>query len=170
MTEAQKNILIKDAAIICISIAVAVLLGRSNAIESLLVISEGFHWLEGFIAGMFFTSAFSTAPAMVVLGKIAQNGSPLDTAFFGALGALCGDMVLFQFARESLSQDFFTLVGKKEKGRLRHIFHLRLFRWFTPFVGALIVASPLPDELAMMLMGFSKTNTRAVILFAARAL
>ncbi|MEY4731675.1 MAG: hypothetical protein RL681_621 [Candidatus Parcubacteria bacterium] len=166
MTETKWHILKKDAAIIAVSVAVAVYVGAGNAVEWLLTISGGFHWLEAFVSGIFFTSAFTTAPAIVLLGKLAQHGSALDTAFFGGIGALAGDMIIFQLFRDNLSRDFFTLVGQAERGRLKHIFHLKLFRWFTPFIGALIVASPLPDELAMVLMGFSRTNTRVVMLFS----
>ncbi len=166
MIEAKRKIIVRDALVIGLSIGIALFLGSSDYIESFLRISAGFHWFESLMGGIFFTSAFTTAPAIVFLGKIAQHGSPLDTAFFGAVGALIGDMIIFQLVRDRLAEDFFTLVGQSERRRIRHIFHLRLFRWFTPFIGALIIASPLPDELALMLMGFSKTKPSLVLLFS----
>lgn len=39
------------------------------------------------------------------------------------------------------------------------IFRLRIFRWSIAFLGALVIASPLPDELGLMMLGFSKIKT-----------
>ena len=40
--------------------------------------------------------------------------------------------------------------------RLRALFKMKFFRWFTFFLGGIIIASPLPDELGIGLLGFSK--------------
>ena len=39
------------------------------------------------------------------------------------------------------------------------LFKLRSFRWLTFFAGGFIIASPLPDELGIALLGFSKLKT-----------
>lgn len=52
------------------------------------------------------------------------------------------------------------LVRHKVAGRkVRALLHLRFFRWFTFFAGGLIITSPLPDELGISLLGFSKMKT-----------
>ncbi|OGG78335.1 hypothetical protein A3A36_01445 [Candidatus Kaiserbacteria bacterium RIFCSPLOWO2_01_FULL_52_12b] len=43
------------------------------------------------------------------------------------------------------------------------IFRPRLFKWLIPFVGALIIASPLPDEAGLAMMGLSKMKTSVFI-------
>jgi hypothetical protein len=49
------------------------------------------------------------------------------------------------------------LIGHRTFGkRMRSFFKLRLFRWLSLFVGGLIMASPLPDEVGISLMGMSK--------------
>jgi len=37
--------------------------------------------------------------------------------------------------------------------------HLRLFRWSMVLFGALVIASPLPDEIGLAMMGLSKVKT-----------
>ena len=40
------------------------------------------------------------------------------------------------------------------------MFRFKHFRWLTLLAGALLIASPLPDELGIALLGFSKVSTR----------
>ncbi len=166
-TKAQANThILHDIGIIGASVLLAVWLGNSGIIDRFVGFTGGLHWLESFIAGTLFTSAFTTAPAIVLLGNLAQANSLIVTALFGGLGAVAGDLLIFRFSRDALANDFLALAGHVGRGRLRKIFRLRIFKWFTPFVAALIMASPLPDELAMILMGFSRTNTNIVIGFS----
>ncbi len=111
----------------------------------------------------FFVSVFTVAPATVVLAEIAQSNSIFLVAFFGGIGALVGDLVIFRFIKDRLADDFLYLIKKSKFGRWVSIFHLRLFRWLVPLVGALIVASPLPDELGLTMMGLSKMRTSLFI-------
>ncbi|MFH1990444.1 MAG: hypothetical protein ABIJ19_01135 [Patescibacteria group bacterium] len=48
---------------------------------------------------------------------------------------------------------------KSKSEKLISIFKLRIFRWSLAFLGALVIASPLPDELGLMMLGFSKMKT-----------
>lgn len=45
------------------------------------------------------------------------------------------------------------------RGKIKALINLRLFRWVSFALGALIIASPLPDELGISLLGFSKMKT-----------
>ncbi|KKR47070.1 MAG: hypothetical protein UT80_C0011G0001, partial [Parcubacteria group bacterium GW2011_GWC1_40_13] len=47
--------------------------------------------------------------------------------------------------------------------RLFSIFRPKLFKWLIPFIGALIIASPLPDEAGLAMMGLSKMKTSVFI-------
>lgn len=151
------NFLIRDATIIVLSIVVAVMLVKTDVFINILDSAKGLEWLGSFIAGMFFTSIFTTAPAIITLGEIARANSILLTAFFGALGAVVGDLIILRFVRDRFSEHLIHLVGNKGGGvRLKTLIKLRYFRWLTFLVGGLIIASPLPDELGISLLGFSK--------------
>ncbi|MBI2048173.1 MAG: hypothetical protein HYT27_03460 [Parcubacteria group bacterium] len=162
--ESQKNNLTKDIGIIVLSVIVAIILIKTGAIEEILKQTRDLWFLDSFIAGMFFTSVFTTVPAIVALGEIAQSSqSVLLVAIFGGLGALCGDLIIFRFMRDRFGEDILCLIRNSGNGRLRSIFRLKSFRWLTFFFGALVIASPLPDELGLTMMGFSKTKTSLFI-------
>lgn len=162
----QKNNLLQDFFIISLSIACALYLAQSDILRRFLDATRDMHFLESFVGGMFFTSAFTTPIAIAFLGTIAKSSSIFWTAFFGGLGALLGDAVLFMLVKDRFLGDFMALIGKTGKERLRHIFASRLFHWFSPFVAAIIIASPLPDELGIMLLGFAQTKTAFFALFS----
>lgn len=135
---------------------------KTHILSGVLASASEIKSLSSLVAGFFFTSIFTTAPAIVALGEIAKNGSVFYTAFFGAIGSLLGDLIIFKFIRDELADHMYQIL-KHEKWwrRVHHLtFHLRYFRWFTFFLGGLIIASPLPDELGISLLGLSKMKTR----------
>jgi len=140
-----------------LSVLIAVLLLKTNALSQILTSAKGLEMLGSFIAGMFFTSVFTTAPAIVTLGEIAKTNSILLTAIFGTFGAVLGDIVIFKFIRDRFSEHLLELT--KHQGirkRIRALFKHKSFRWMTFIVGSFIIASPFPDELGIGLLGFSK--------------
>ena len=155
----HKRKLRQDLGIIIVSVVVAIGLAWTGAIGNFLASTKELRHLGSFIVGIFFTTVFTSFPAMVVLGELAQAGPLFWVAFLGALGALVGDFVIFKFFRDRIADDFNYLVKRSGKERFFSIFHRRIFRWLFPLVGALIVASPLPDEIGLAMMGLSKMKT-----------
>lgn len=142
------------------SIYAAIELYRTGAIEAW-ILSSMPHIVPGsFIAGMGFTSLFTLAPASVVLIEIAQLSSPLTVSLIGAAGAVLGDLFLFMFVRDSISKNATMLLNEPLRRRLRVLRHHRLLHWVLPVTGAIIIASPLPDELGLALMGFSRMQMK----------
>jgi hypothetical protein len=159
----QERNLFRDLAIIIFSIVIAVLLVKSNVLSGLLILTGGMAAVSSFISGIFFVSIFTTAPATVVLGEIARVNSIFMVALFGSLGSVVGDLLIFRFVKDHLSEDFVFLIKKSGLKRFTAIFKTRAFHWLFAFLGALVVASPLPDELAMSMMGLAKVKTSIII-------
>lgn len=158
---AMKN-LKEDAVNIGMSVLFAWFLISSGTLAGLLSISDAGRTAQSFVAGLFFTSVFTIAPAAVFLAGLAETTPVLIVAFFGALGAMCGDLILFLFIRDRLADDIKALFPKRAVRRFLNSFHLGFWKWLAPLLGALIIASPLPDEFGLSLLGLSKT--RVVVL------
>ncbi|MDO8552213.1 MAG: hypothetical protein Q7S01_01635 [bacterium] len=153
------NFLLRDLCVIALSIFVAVVLVKTEILIEILTATQERELLGSFIAGMFFTSVFTTAPAIVALGEIANANSIFLTAIFGGMGAVFGDLIIFRFIRDRFSKHLMELAGHWRAGRKVSAFlHLRFIRWFTFVIAGLIIASPLPDELGISLLGFSKVR------------
>ncbi len=119
--------------------------------------------LATFIGGFFFTSAFTIAPAAFVLAALAKTVSPFWLAFWGACGALCGDLTIFLFVKDRFAKDIVDVVKISKAKKFLHFFKKGFFRWLSPLIGAIIIASPLPDEVGITMMGLSKTRTSLLI-------
>ena len=163
-TNQKNNFLLQDIAIIVLSIIIAVILVKTNVLIKILTSTQELELLGSFIAGMFFTSVFTTAPAIVTLGEIARANSILPTAILGAMGAVVGDLIIFRFVRDRFSGHLMEIIKHQGAGkRIKLLLKLKIFRWLTFLAGGLIIASPLPDELGIGLLSFSKTKTRLFI-------
>ncbi len=163
----ERTHILIDVGLIVMSVLVAVILASTHALTRLITATSGLELLGTFIAGMFFTSIFTTAPAIATLGEIALTQSIYITALVGAIGSVLGDLLIFRFVRDRVAADILELL--REEGvlrRARKIFRFKHFRWFTLLAGALLIASPLPDELGIALLGFSKVSARYFIMLS----
>lgn len=153
-----KILLLQDLGLIVVSIAFAAILARTDIFIHILTTTKEFEYLGSFLAGMFFTSIFTTAPAIVTLGEIAQVNGVLATAAFGALGSVVGDLIIFRFIKDSLGEHLAQLRNARSpKVCLEQCLkNRRTYRWVTFLAGGLIIASPLPDELGVSMLGMSK--------------
>lgn len=153
----------KDFFVILISALVAWGLVRIGAVSNFLTLTQEYKILGSFFAGIFFTSAFTIAPASVALGGLASSGPIFLVAFWGAIGAVFGDLILFFFIRDVFADDLMKFLRKFWKNHVFPSFHLGFLKWFMPFLGGMIIASPLPDELGLTLMGLSRTHVAVLI-------
>lgn len=167
----QRRHLLVDLAIILASIFFALALWQSGLADELVLSLGAFSWLGVIIAGMFFTSIFTTAPAIVVLGIFAQDMPIVPVAILGGLGAMIGDYLIFRLVRDRVKEDLTYILSFRNSKRVINIFRARLFRSLVPFLGALVIASPLPDELGVAMLGLSSVGERLflAISFAANS-
>lgn len=157
----------QDIGIIALSILIAVILVKTDALIQVLTRTQELEFIGSFIAGLFFTSVFTTAPAIVTLGEIAQEYSLFLTALAGGAGAVAGDLIIFRFVKDRFSEDLMQIFAAQGgRRRVVRLLKQRSFRWLTFLVGGLIIASPFPDELGIALLGFSKMNLRGFIILS----
>lgn len=161
------NYILYDILIIALSVLVAVVLVRTQMLSTFLALIDQTEVFAAFIAGMFFTSIFTTAPAIAALGEISLLQGMFMTALFGAMGSVLGDLIIFRFVRDRFSEHVSEIVVHRSILRRFHLlFKRRLFRWMTFFMGGLILASPLPDELGIAVLGFSKMRVKYFVLLS----
>jgi len=115
-----------------------------------------FGYVGSFISGIFFVSTFTVAPASMVLFKLAQTYDPLLIALTAGLGAVIGDYLIFRFLKDNVFAEIKPIFMKLGGSNLSRLISTPYFAWFAPVVGALIIASPFPDEIGVGLMGISK--------------
>lgn len=161
MTKTTRGYIFEDIAIIVLSIFVAIILVKTQVLANFLASAQEYKLFGSFFAGIFFTSIFTTAPSIVALSEIAQMQPVFHVAFLGALGALIGDLIIFRFIKDRLSDHLMEMMKNQIAGtKLKFRHHLTFFRYLTFFAGAIIIASPLPDEIGIGLLGLSKMSMK----------
>lgn len=160
--EAKAHIL-RDVAILVLSVFAAIAIARSGVIHDLSGTLGYSSVIPVFIAGLFFTSMFTIAPASIVLAEFGQTMGIWEVAVWGALGSVVGDMLIFLFMKNEVSDDLELVIRSKYFRKITRWSHFGFMRWILPLVGGLIIASPIPDEFGLALIGFSRIKTAYVI-------
>lgn len=154
--------IIKDIFIITLSICAAILMIHLGFVDWMISVFAS-PLVASFVAGIFFTSLLTISPASVILAELATRASPIEVAVLGALGAVIGDLLLFYCVRDTISRDISVLIKKGIRHYHLDKLHSKYARWILPAIGAFIIASPLPDELGILLMGAARMKARNII-------
>lgn len=141
-----------------VSLLLAVLLIEGAIFQKVIDLFLPFEILTSLLAGILFTF-FLTAPMGSVLFYIlGEAGNPFIIALVGGLGAMFGDLILIHFFRDSfLDFEEFSKIDKNATfKKIKLFFKASHFRsWIFPVLGAFIIASPLPDELGLLMLSTS---------------
>lgn len=159
MTKRKKHLL-QDIILLALSVAFAIFIVKTGTAEKIIFSLEDWKFLGIILAGMFFTSMFTTAPSIALLGTFAETTPLLIVAILGGFGAMLGDYVIFRFAKDRISKDIKYLQSFSRKDRFSEILKTQLFKFFIPLLGAFIIASPFPDEIGVIMLGVSKVKNR----------
>jgi uncharacterized membrane protein YdjX (TVP38/TMEM64 family) len=154
----------KNIILVCIGILAAVALSRVEAFHAALLQLGYLGYLGAFITGALLVSTFTAPTGMVMLFILAQRYSAVEIGLIAGAGAVLTDALIFHFVKDDLSNELADLYKHFGGSHFKHLLHTKYFRWTLPVLGALIIATPLPDELGVTLMGISKmTLLRFVI-------
>lgn len=161
--------LLRDLLIVVGSIIVAIVLVKAGLIDIFIEATSGSKILSSFIAGAFFTSIFTLAPAAVGLIAIGGSFPPVLVAFFAAFGAMLVDLIIVSFIRKDISEDLNGLAQLTLRRYFIEAFHFGFLKWVALVLGMFFIVTPLPDEAGLFLIGVSKVKTSAlpVILYLA---
>lgn len=151
---------------VVISIFVAIFLASNETFKSWLLHLGSLEYIGALFAGSFFVSSFTTAISIVVIGIMVENINPMALALIGGVGAVMGDYLVFRLVRSHLSDELAMLFGNKGTSYVKHVLKSKYIAWMLPILGAFIIASPLPDELGVSLLGMSKMSDARFILIS----
>lgn len=155
----------KYLSVLLISVVVAFFLGGNQSFKDFLLRLGSLEYVGALFAGILFVSSFTVAISTVVIAILAQDIHPLALGLIGGVGAVMGDLIIFKFIRSRLAEELAELVGKQETSYFKTFIKSKYVAWTLPIIGIFIIASPLPDELGVSLLGISKiSETKFIII------
>ncbi|MBI3336370.1 hypothetical protein HYZ98_02270 [Candidatus Peregrinibacteria bacterium] len=157
--------------ILVLCFLLAYLLYQGGAFHTLIEALNGHGYISVFLAGLLFSSAFTTPFAIGMFVELAPDVSPLFAAPVGGLGAMLVDLSIFEYARFSFHEEFHHFWNLHWIRRIGWHFHhhwflknIRIYLLWS--VAGLIIASPFPDELGVTLLSsVTDVRTRLFALF-----
>jgi hypothetical protein len=153
----------KNLTIFFASLVLAFVLVQLNFFRQLLFELGNWGYVGAFLAGALFVLSSTAAIGSVILFILAEKLSPLEIGIIAGLGAMVGDLTIFRFVKDNLANELEPLYERFGGNHLNHVLHSKYFHWTLPLIGALIIASPLPDEVGVSLMGISKMKTHKFV-------
>lgn len=154
-----KRLKYKNIAILILGIIFAVVLSKNDSFRNFLLNLGQFGYFGAFVAGIFFASTFTVASSLVILATLAETLPIWVVAVLGGIGCMVGDFFIFYFVKNELLNEIRSIYEFAGGGHFKKILHSRFFSWTLPVIGAIIIASPLPDELGVTLLGLSRLKT-----------
>ncbi len=150
----------KNLTFLVFSLVLAFFVFRNETLHTFLLHLGNLGYIGAFGAGMLFVSTFTVATGAVILLVLAESLSPIEIGLIAGLGAVIGDFTIFRFVKDDLVKEINLIYNKIDGNHhLKKVFHTKYFSWTLPVIGAIIIASPLPDEIGVSLMGISKLKT-----------
>ncbi len=150
-----------------VGIFIALMLSSIENFHSFLLHLGGFGYFGAFIAGMLFVSTFTVATSILVLLVLAETLSPIEIGLIAGLGAVAGDLIILRLIKDNLAKEIEQIYNHVDrKNHLKKVFYSKYFNWMLPVIGAIIIASPFPDEMGISLMGISKMSSTKFILLS----
>jgi len=155
----------KNLTFLVVSLVVAYFVLGNETLHSYLLHLGNFGYIGAFFAGILFVSTFTVVTGAIILLVLAKTISPIEIGLIAGIGAVVGDFVIFHLVKDGLAREFKLIYNEIDgKHHLKKVFHTKYFSWTLPVVGAIIIASPLPDEVGVSLMGISKLKTYQFLL------
>ncbi len=163
----DKNHGYKNIIYLLLSLVLAYFVFQNETLHSYLLHLGNLGYLGVFIAGILFVSTFTVATGAIILLVLAESLSPVEIGIVAGLGAVVGDFAIFRFVKDDLAREIRDIYNKLDGGHhLKKVMHTKYFSWTFPVLGAAIIASPLPDEIGVSLMGISKMSTMKFLLIS----
>lgn len=149
----------KNTGLLVCSLVLLFLFADAPAIKNIISGIGALGYAGMFLAGMFFVSIFTVAPASVVLLFFTRQYAIWQIAGVAGLGAVMGDYLIFRFLKDGVFEELRPVFSRFVKFPYLRLFQTPYFSWIIPILGAIIIASPLPDEVGIGILGLSKVKS-----------
>lgn len=157
----------KNLTYFVLSVILGLILLETPLFREVVLHLGNYGYFGAFVGGILFVSTFTVSIGTVLLLLLAETINPVLIGLIAGVGAVAGDLLIFQYVRNkgliSEIKHFFEFFGSD---KVSHLIHSKYFSWTLPVLGAIIIASPLPDEMGVGLMGISKLKTGQFILLS----
>lgn len=161
MDQNLKKLIFKTT-IFILSLSFAWWLIKSGILHGLVETVLPLKFISEIVAGILYTSFLTSPISVAMLVVLARENNPVMTALLAGAGAAFADILMLKFFRGQLSSNLNQASKQLGLKRFNSILQKLHLGFMVPLAGAIIVASPLPDELGLIMLGVSKLKYREI--------
>jgi hypothetical protein len=135
----------------------------SGTIERFVLSMGEYGYLGAFIGGFFYSYGITSPLSVVLFAAFSKDLNITVAAVLGGFAAMTSDYIIFKNVEETLKKPIkLTSHYKIKIPKIKS----KLFYVISPLIAAFIIASPLPDELAAVILGMEKLDDKAFVLLS----
>lgn len=165
MDQKFKKLLFKTT-IFILSLSFAWWIVKSGYLQGLVDTILPLRFVSEIMAGVFYTSLLTAPISVAMLVVLASDNNPVITALLAGGGAVLGDLLIVKLFRDEIVSDLNLFSRQLQLKKISSFLQRLHIDFIVPLFGAIIVASPLPDELGLMMLGVSKLSYRQIALLS----
>lgn len=154
----------RDIAVLILSVLVAIWIVQGDVVKQLESALGLFSLVAVFVAGFFFTSMLTVAPATAALAGFSQDMPVLLVALVGGVGAVLADAIVFKLFRDHIGEDVAIVMRTLKIRGFAHFRRSTVARRTLSIIGAILIATPLPNEIGVSLLGASRLSSKTFVL------
>ena len=135
----------------------------TGSLERFLLNLGKLEYVGAIFAGFFFTYGVTTPFSIVTFFILADTLNIWLLAFLGALSSLVSEFIIYDFARIETKK---LLKSRNIRGLKIPKLKYTSLKKLSPIIAGLIIASPLPDELAAVLLAAENYDYKKFLILA----
>jgi hypothetical protein len=133
----------------------------TGSLEKFLLSMGKYGYFGAILAGFFYTYGATSPFSVATFFILAKMSNPLILAFLGALSSIISEFIIYEAVKIETKK---TIKNHKIKGLKIPKIKSKFLKKLSPVIAVLIIASPLPDELAAALLGAENYDIKKFIL------
>jgi hypothetical protein len=157
----------KNLTLLICGLIFAVFLVIIPVFQPLLLTFGSLGFVGAIVAGMLFVTTFTVATGAVLLGILLPQMGLIQLTILASIGAIIADLLIFFYVKDGLVGELTPIYKKLGGSKLNKILHSHTFSWTLPVLGAIIMASPIPDEIGVALLGLSRISVSKFLVISA---
>jgi len=135
----------------------------TGSLEKFLLTLGNYGYVGTFVAGFFYTYGVTSPFSVATFFILADTLNIWLLAFIGALGSVISEYIIYDFVR--IEAEKAIKIHKLKNLKLPKIKY-DFLKKISPIIAGFIIASPLPDEFAAVLLGAEKFDDKKFVILA----
>jgi hypothetical protein len=166
VTNAWESWPLKHTTLVAVGLVLFILVLDTAIVRAFFEFSTSLGLAGVFLAGMFYTSLFTAAPAVIMLVELSKTIDPVQLVLFASFGSVMGDLIILKIFQDNIYEEMKYLGKKLGIGIKVNKKRRKAVNWIMSLCGMFVLGSPLPDEVGIAMLGMTQYSKFRILVVA----